>query len=256
MSIPEGALIVKYRDLIPDGHNIVDRTFRADVERFMERFMPGGPMGLLSTNYERWEIQPDQDHAVRRVEVSVEPDEEEAEAGETPTKEMYAIENTRTCEWVTSDHDYARHIDSDEQVRLGDDADVLVWEWEDEAEEQIEQLDSAYDSEHGHENRLAIPWGHSWWRNPDDIISDEDLKRAGWTVATYTGGEGDVNGEQFRLAGIDMVGSSHEPHWAHLYAICAERREWPVKTDRGDAYITFDYRTELEKLAGETREGS
>ncbi len=50
---------IDYRAINPDDCNINDVEFDRAVTRFMERFMPGFPLGLLDReNYERWELEP------------------------------------------------------------------------------------------------------------------------------------------------------------------------------------------------------
>lgn len=49
---------IPYTQLNPDNCNIQDHKFESDVNRFMDRFMPGFPLSLLEQDYERWELEP------------------------------------------------------------------------------------------------------------------------------------------------------------------------------------------------------
>ena len=66
---------VRLSALVPDNCNFKDRTFESYVSRWMNRMMPGVPMGLLDTEsdiaHERWQIQPNMVHVVKPVTVKV-----------------------------------------------------------------------------------------------------------------------------------------------------------------------------------------
>lgn len=214
---------VYYGDLINDS-NFLDDAFKKDVEKFRERMMPGMPLGLLNTdNFELWGIIPDSVHSIHKV----------AWEDEGTVQDGWAIRNDNTMEWV----DYAdlphNCMPAEDSVLLLDqNCNASVWNDEDEANEALEHLDQDYEIEHGWENRLAIPWGHSWFTLPDGYIDTDDLRAAGFTVATYKG--------EYRLAGIDGVGYSHEVHYAKLYALHCVRHDWEVATDKGPAKVYFE----------------
>jgi len=90
------------------------------------------------------------------------------------------------------------------------------------------------------ESRYGFPWAWNWAFRPDDRITDDELREAGFTVAHYTGGD-DC---QYRLCGIDGGGYSFKgAHFATLCAIVHANRSqygWTVETDNGEAYITLE----------------
>lgn len=90
------------------------------------------------------------------------------------------------------------------------------------------------------ESRYGFPWAWNWAFQPDERITDDELREAGFTVAHYTGGDGDL----YRLCGIDGGGYSVDgAHFAPLCAIVYANRSkyhWTVETDNGEAYITVD----------------
>jgi hypothetical protein len=251
-----------------DGHNIQDQKFKDEVNRFMERSMPGGPMGLLSTHFERWEILMDPVHSVEEIErtlytctscglevekadeVCCRDEEEEPEPVKAELHAHYVIRNEKTAELVTKSRE-TRHL-GDEDIEWRGIANVLVWQCEEDAERDREELDQSYFSKHGNEGH-GFPWAHGWWHLPEQFIKDEELQAAGFTVATYTGGDGDTrNDDQFRLCGIDGGGYGFfEVHFAKLYAIVASNREWTTETEQGTVYITMDERSELRQIAEE-----
>ena len=152
--------VFHFRALVPDRCNFKDETFERFVDRFMEQFMPGFPLGLLDTeDHERWEI--------------VEDDPEDME-----------------------------------------------------------------------ESRYGFPWAWNWAFLPDDRITDDELHAAGFTVAHYSGGDGD----EYRLCGIDGGGYSFKgAHFALLCAIVHENRShygWKVETNVGPAYVTTNTKNE------------
>ena len=185
---------------MPDRCNFTDRTFERFVDRFMERFMPGLPLGMLDTAYERWEIVEDD-----------------------PSEFVYQ---------------------TSEMLYNGDDDRCITTyhaDWNG-CEETFDNEDDAIDfvRERMEESRHGFPWAWNWAFRPDDRITDDELREAGFTVATYTGGDGD----EYRLCGIDGGGYSFKgAHFATLCAIVhANRRQyhWTVETDDGEAYITVD----------------
>lgn len=268
---------VRLDDLVKDGCNFTDQSFAVFVDTFMQRFMPGFPMGLLDTSsYERWEIEPSPVHCAERVswvrweceecgeEYTEKPDnccyvtDEDGDettvphAFEKTEHTAYVVSNENTNEYL-SRQDYIRHETLNEDysdVPLDGGDEVLGWTDKAEAMEAAEHADRTYDSEHGHESRYGFPWAQNWCFRPDDVLSEEDLEAAGFVLATYLGGVGDYReDERFRLCGIDGGGYSLKgQHFAKLCALAHERRSWPVDTDKGKALITTDYRSGLEKL--------
>jgi hypothetical protein len=192
---------VNLQALVPDRCNFTDRTFERFVDRFMERLMPGLPLGMLDTStYERWEIVED------------DPSEFVSQTGEM----VYNGDDDR-C--ITTYH--------------------ADWNG---CEESFDNEDDAIDfvRERMEESRHGFPWAWNWAFQPDDRITDDELRGAGFTVAHYTGGDGDT----YRLCGIDGGGYSFKG--AHFATLCAlvyanrRRYHWTVETDDGEAYITVD----------------
>jgi hypothetical protein len=260
--------IVHVRELF-DGTNYKDNTFRVEVDRFMASRMPGGPMGLLNTDDpERWQIQADTVHRVEKSErkfyvcpeCESEHDEADAacctetdDAGEeqpialrAANQEVYVIHNNSTGEHVDNSG-YSRHQTTSEDGELDDG--TVYWLDESDAEDNCGRLDDCYESEHGYENRYGFPWAHTWFHIPDRSITDEQLKAAGFTVATYCGGGGNWrNDEDFRLAGIDGGGYSFSTHFVRLYVAVAEEFGWSTETTQGPVNVTEKEKTDLELL--------
>lgn len=241
---------VYYADLV-DGHDFKDSAFKGEVTRFMERYMPGGPMGLLDTeNIERWQVESASVHVVEEVTWTDEDeDEDEDEKGAENTG--WVIRNTDTSELAYDFNGYAHRRDldykPDHALDLEGHADVFVWSDKAEALASVGLLDRLYEDSNC---SYAFPWAHSWFFIPDHFIKDADLKDAGFTVAHYTGGAGGA-GVSYRLAGIDGGGYDFETqHYARLCALIYESREWAVATDNGLAYLTFEG-SDLERLARE-----
>jgi hypothetical protein len=107
-------------------------------------------------------------------------------------------------------------------------------------EETFEDEDEAIDfvQERMGESRYGHPWAQYWGFMPNELITNEELGEAGFTVAYYTGGDGD----RYRLCGIDGGGYSFSgQHYAMLCALVHENRShygWRVLTNEGHAYIT------------------
>lgn len=264
----DGYPVVRY-DELTDGHNSLDNPFSVFVDLWMNSFMPGGPMGMLDTNPERWEVEPEAVHEVQAIEWPAwectecgakhdeEPDTPCCPEGtaESTTCTGFVLVNTYTREFVTHNCGYSRYtIDQyhDDVITYEDESDVLVWHDRHEAERMVEEADRAYDAESGHERQFGFPWAHSWWHRPDGFIKSDLLKSAGFRVGSYVGGAGDYHqDETYRLCGIDGGGYSFkEAHFTRLVALwSADGNSCTVPTQYGDAFITFDYRSELEKLA-------
>lgn len=204
MNARDNTPIVNFQALVPDRCNFKDRTFERFVDRFMERFMPGFPLGLLDTSsevaHERWEIV-----------------EDDPSAFVSRTSEMLYNGDDDRC--ITRYH--------------------ADWNG---CEETFDREDDAIDfvRERMEESRYGFPWAWNWAFQPDQQITDTELREAGFMVATYTGGDDD----QYRLCGIDGGGYSFKgAHFATLCAIVyANRRKygWTVETDNGEAYITLE----------------
>ena len=200
MNARDNTPTVTLRALVPDRCNFKDRAFERFVDRFMERLMPGFPLGLLDTSsetaLERWEIVEDD-----------------------PTEHITEVQEERDDLIVTR----------------------YLADWNG-YEETFDCFDDAFD--HGRqcmdESRYGFPWAWNWAFLPDDRITDDELREAGFTVAHYTGGDDDT----YRLCGIDGGGYSFKgAHFATLCAIVHANRSkygWPVETDNGEAYITLE----------------
>ena len=113
-------------------------------------------------------------------------------------------------------------------------------------EETFDNEDDAIDfvRERMEQSRYSFPWAWNWAFLPDDRITDDELRAAGFTVAHYTGGDGD----EYRLCGIDGGGYSFKgAHFAPLCAIVHENRSqygWKVETNVGPAYVTTNTKSE------------
>jgi len=185
---------ITLRALVPDRCNFLDGKFESSVNTFMDRFMPGFPLGLLDTSseiaHERWEIVEDD-----------------------------------PMECITESQDGRHHAD---------------WNG---YEETFDFEEEAFDfvRERMEESRYGFPWAWNWAFLPDERITNDELLAAGFTVATYTGGEGGRAGYQYRLCGIDSGGYSFRgAHFATLCALVHENRRWTVPTNDGPAYITVE----------------
>ena len=204
MNAQDNIPTVNLQALVPDRCNFKDRTFEKFVDRFMERFMPGFPLGLLDTSSEV---------AHERWEI-VEDDPSE-----------YITELEEGPEGLIS---YRYHAD---------------WNG---CEETFDREDDAIDfvRQCMDESRYGFPWAQTWAFRPDDRITDDELREAGFTVAHYTGGAGGRSDDTYRLCGIDGGGYSFDgAHFAPLCAIVHANRSqygWTVETDNGEAYITLE----------------
>ena len=185
-------LPVSFRKLVPDGHNIMDSKFRDFTRKFMNKCMPGFPLGMLDTeDHERWYVVEDD-----------------------PSEYITEVED--------DDSYFTRyHADWDGHEETFDDEDEAI----DFVRERME------------ESRYGFPWAWNWAFFPSRDIKTAELIRAGFTVAYYTGGDGD----EHRLAGIDGGGYSFEgPHFALLCAIVHERWGISVATNNGKRCITVE----------------
>ena len=223
-------------ELVPDRCNFKDKTFEGEVARFMAWAMPGFPVGLLDTeDAEKWEFL----EAGARVlavdyTISVRPADQDE-----PEQAVIEIDD---CDEDLSDEqesavrafvrDYCNcpapgeGADSDTvYLALAGEAVIGCYERERSAERALDEW-----REEQEEARAGFPWAHAWAHLPDEGVSTEDLQRAGFTVATYNGGDG----SGYRLAGVDGGGYSFDgQHFGPLYAIWAERRGVEVETDHG-----------------------
>ncbi len=203
--------------LVPDRCNFTDQAFLSDVRRFMAGDMPGFPLGLLDTDdFDRWEIVAADRYTAEEIETT----DEEGECY------AYVVNDSGDGWWPLED----AGCDTPD----GETYDGRPWYYD---EDQAIEAASMLSSHAEYETRLGFPWAWNWCWQPSDRITDEQLQRAGFTVANYTGGDGDT----YRLAGIDGCGYSFEgAHFALLYAIVAEEYGWPVETDNGERRITVD----------------
>lgn len=260
---------VKFEDLCPDRCNFKDQTFERFVRRFMEKYMPGFPLGLLDTSsseaFERWQIEPDDRYEVKRLEFTVytciecgeEYSEEDAKEkeyiccplehlaasveGKEDEEEYEPLEKEVRTGLVLRDSHYAQddYSESDGNLSIGVPGHGMVYGWSEDDEEDAEQSAREKNYEAMREGSYGFPWANLWAYMPDDVITDQELKDAGFVVARYCGGEGNWRqDDDYRLVGIDgggynMVGA----HWAPLCAAVHARRNWQVETDNGPAYI-------------------
>ena len=109
--------------------------------------------------------------------------------------------------------------------------DTVQFSDEDEAQEFADEQ-----NEEAEEGRLGFPWAWNWCHYPNEDITDEDLRAAGFVIGLYT----DSDGEQRRLCGIDGCGYSFQgAHFSKLYAIVHHRWGRPVPTVEGPRLLTF-----------------
>lgn len=255
-------MTVYFEDLC-DGTNFKDKVFQDAVREFMASWMPSFPMGLLSTEYDRWELKPV---------FSLKPQEKEAyrcscySAFETREAAMACAESHGEDEdfepdfvdvWVVYDEDYGRFYEDVSGEGLyfarGETEGIPCWETEGGAE------DTVYDTnqERANERGYGFPWANSWVYRPDDRVDDETLQESGFVVATYCGGEGRWReDETYRLCGIDGGGYSFEgAHFARLYALLHEKKHWKVRTSAGEDYIRMRRLNALEEIYQGVKEG-
>jgi hypothetical protein len=134
--------------------------------------------------------------------------------------------------------EYVTEVPDGHYLASGDGFEEEFFETEDDAIEFVR--------ERMEESRLGFPWAWNWAWMPDDRITDDELREAGFTVATYVGGEGarGLDTDEYRLCGIDGGGYSFKgAHFALLCAIVHANRSqyhWTVETDNGEAYITLE----------------
>lgn len=256
---------VRYSELVADFQ--VDATFLDFVREWMTRRMPGMPLGLLDTeDVEKWEIDPPKIHAVKRLafdawicpscegvhkseneECCYDDDDEPLKLVLSQGKEGWAVENEYTFDVINSSTDYAwADVTPWYDFEGGEDG-VYLWDDEEEAEAAAAWCDIAYDNAHGYEQRHGFPWAHNYFFLPDNIPFSL-LQEAGFTTATFLG--------EYTLCGIDGSGYNFESqHYARLVALVAEHYTFPVPSDQGDVFVTFDERSDLEKLGAVENEG-
>jgi hypothetical protein len=189
---------IDYRALNPDNCNIQDREFERAIDRFMSVRMPGFPLQLLERDYERWEIEPSHTYTVKR--------EADDVTGPNGESNPYSVED-----------EYG---------------DVHLFDCESEAEDFCDEQ-----REEDEQGRLGFPWAWNWCHYPDEYITDEQLREAGFTIGLYT----DSDGEQRRLCGIDGCGYSFQgAHFSKLYAIVSQSEpRTPVDTKDGPRLLTL-----------------
>jgi hypothetical protein len=253
----ENNIEVPYSSLVY-GHNYVDQTFRAHVEKWMKLWMPGMPLDLLDTeDVEKWEMFYPARFEKRALDITTWTcsecgDEHRSVNGKCPVdlccsiegaddlatpapltpvdEEMYAIWDKEEQEWIMPER--------------GDGSDYAIpfalWILESDADERVEELTRETEDE----GRYGFPWAHNWFFLPDPYIPDSCLHDAGFTIGTYNG---------YRLCGIDGGGYSFNTvHYAKLVALLSEARNMTVETDQGWVRVTLDERTPAEKLASIT----
>ncbi len=266
----ENIKTVRFADLCPDRCNFKDKAFEEWVNDFMDRFMPGFSIGLLDTEselaFERWQIEPEDRYEVAELKLVVytchdcgeeypffldkkpkevevccpleslarQGEEGEPELFEEAEKTWLVLEDTHYSDgtWVELAGNHC--IDLPEEA-----GDSSVWGWYTDEGEEAGQKATDMNYESMRENQHGFPWANMWCWIPDDRITDQELKDAGFTVATYCGGQGNWSTDSsFRLCGIDGGGYSFKgQHFAPLAAAVAERMNMQVLTDTGPAYI-------------------
>lgn len=272
MNIMEDIRTVTLADLVPDRCNFKDDAFAEWVNEFMNRNMPSFPLGLLDTSsaeaFERWQVQPEDRYKVVDLDLVVyvchdcgeeypfwegkEPDEvpvccplealarqDGAEVEEEP--ELFEREERK---WLVlkDDHyvneEYVERA-GEHMIELPEPEGESVWGWYENDRDSAVQAANEKDHESMQEQQHGFPWANSWCWLPDDFITDQELKDAGFTVATYCGGKGDWREDnEYRLCGVDGGGYSFKgQHFAPLAAAVAARCNWTVETDEGPAHI-------------------
>ena len=263
----EALKTVRFQDLCPDRCNFKDKTFEAWVDDFMRRHMPGFPLGLLDTDspeaFERWQIQPEDRFKVVELKLTVhtchecgeeypfadgstkEPEvccpleaiaaqgDEDPELWEVEDRTWLVLEDTHYSDTFVEDA-------GDSMIDLPDGN--TIWGWYKSGQEDAELVANEKNHEAMNEGGYGFPWANMWCFQPDDFITDEDLKDAGFTVATYCGGKGNWREDnEYRLCGLDGGGYSFKgAHFAPLAAALHARKRWPVETDNGQAYLTME----------------
>ena len=265
---------VRFKDLCPDRCNFKDKAFEAWVDDFMRRHMPGFDIGLLETAghdaIDRWQIEPEDRFVVAKLSLVVYtchdcgeeyplfdegPDYAEEpkevccplaalakQGGEEEEIELYERED-RTWLVLSDTHQVNEdYVDTagDYQIDLPDGD--SVWGWYESDSEDARQKATEMNYEAMHEDQHGFPWANGWCFIPDDRITDQELKDAGFTVALYCGGSGNWREDsEYRLAGLDGGGYSFKgAHYAPLAAAVAASRNWLVETDQGQAHITME----------------
>ncbi len=258
----EALKTVRFQDLCPDRCNFKDKTFEQAVDRFMERYMTGFSIGLLDTSselaFERWQVEPEERFKVIELKLVVhtcgECREEYTFAhGSTeepevccPLESLAAQEGEEPELWEVSEPTWLVLEDTHYNDTLVDNAGdhsidlpdgSTVWGWYEESRDDALQVASEKDREAMNEGQAGFPWANGWCFLPDDRIDTQDLKDAGFTVATYCGGRGNWReDDEYTLCGIDGGGYSFKgQHFALLYFAHCLRRGWDVETDNGPA---------------------
>ena len=266
---------VTLRDLCPDRCNFKDKEFEAWVDEFMNRYMPGFPLGLLDTgegSYERWQIQADDRYEVAELHLTVYvccscgeeypfhtgdrteiqralsqppvccPLEAIGKQGGEDGEELFEKEERTWIGLRDTDESGEPWVETagDTYIDLPPGDDDSIWVWEEDDRDAATQAAQDKNEEASREDRHGFPWANCWAFYPADNLSDEMLKAAGFVVATYCGETGNwrTDGE-YRLCGIDGGGYSFKgQHFAPLAAAAAAAWSLRVPTEEGLAYIT------------------
>lgn len=189
---------ITYKEVCPDSCNISDRDYLDAAREWLRFMMPGVAMGMLWTSHggdgraDPWELERD------------------------PTAGPWEVRELKGWGFAVwsddggyvddgGEHEYA----DDEHTLMPGGVTASMWDDEDEAQGEADGRNGDHEpTRHGH------PWASGWCFIPDDRISTEELHAAGFTVALYTGADGD----QYRCAGIDGGGYSYEgAHTVRLY---------------------------------------
>jgi hypothetical protein len=252
-------------DVCKDRCNFTDSAFAEWVTDFMNKHVPSFPLGLLDTDspeaFERWQIQPEDRFEVVELKLIVHTCHDCGEeytfcAGSTEEPkvccpmealaaqgdddpELFEVED---CTWlVLRDTHYGddTFVDNagDHSIDLPDGS--SIWGWYEASSDDAQHKANEKNYEAMNEGMHGFPWANMWCFRPEDFITDQELKDAGFTVATYCGGKGDWREDnEYRLCGLDGGGYSFKgQHFAPLAAAVAARGGWTVPTDSGDAYF-------------------
>ena len=217
--------IVNYYDLISDGCNFKDRAFENFVNEFMNRFMPGFPMGILGEQgehwqFDDWEFEAGEDYSVKEEEVA-----DPNDAAELISVFMVFEDGTAVCpeDHLDTEGDYPERS-GDAYINTGR---VPYWLEEGEAQEAADEL-----NRHESVPSYGFPWANSWCYLPDDRVTADELQAAGFLVAEFRG---------YTVAGIDGGGYSFAgQHFAKLCGIVYANRakyHWKVNTDDGPRLV-------------------
>jgi hypothetical protein len=256
---------VTLSDLVPDRCNFKDKAFEEWVRDFMTRNMPGFPLGLLDNvsadSFTRWEIEPEDRFVVEDLKLVVyvchDCEEEYPFRADSDSPEELAVccplealgkqgsdrepelfEREERTWLVLRDTEYLGvFLDTAGDQWIDLPGDEQIWGWYERDHEDAVAQARTQNREAAEQNCNGFPWSNGWCYLPDGFITTQELKDAGFTVATYYGGSGDPQASAgYRLCGIDGHGYSLSgAHFAPLAAAVALRCGWSIPTDNGPA---------------------